>query len=34
MNMKPNMMGAPLSKQALMNQINETSFAIDEVLLF
>ena len=34
MNMKPNMTGAPLSKQALMNQINEASFAIDEVLLF
>ena len=34
MNMRTNMMGAPLSKQALINQINETSFAIDEVLLF
>ncbi len=34
MNMKPNMTGAPLSKQALMNQINESSFAIDEILLF
>ncbi len=34
MNMKPNMTGVPLSKQALMNQIDEASFAIDEILLF
>ena len=34
MNMKPNISGTPLSKQALMNQINEFGFALDDILLF
>ncbi len=34
MNVRNNQMGASTSKQALMNQINEASFAMDEILLF
>ena len=34
MNIKPTIPGAPLSKQALMNQINESGFALDDVILF
>ena len=34
MNMNPSMPGAPISKQALMNQINESCFALDDVILF
>lgn len=34
MSIRNNAPGAPIPKQALMKQINEASFAIDEVLLF
>ena len=34
MNMVQNTPGAPFTKQALMKQINEASFAIDEIILY